>query len=203
MPPRKKTAICETTDGVKSYSGYVNLPAAPDKNRPYPIHTFFWFFHSRHDAASAPLSLWLQGGPGAPSVVAALGENGPCRVNDDSRSTTLNQWSWNDRVNMLYIDQPVQVGFSYDVLTNGTIDEVASPFMVDVKTSAGGKVPETNFTVVAGTFPSQSFGSAPNTTGQAARAMWDVLQVWLQEWVFFLIFFFFVLFGFRLLASQH
>ena len=38
----KETHICETTDGVKGYSGYVNLPAAPDQGRHYPVHTWFW-----------------------------------------------------------------------------------------------------------------------------------------------------------------
>ena len=44
--------------------------------------------------------------------MGALSENGPCFVNKDSNSTYLNPWSWNNEVNMLYIDQPVQVGFS-------------------------------------------------------------------------------------------
>jgi len=114
-------------------------------------------------------------------VVAALGENGPCSVNDDSKTTTLNPWSWNNKANMLYIDQPVQVGFSYDVLTNGTIDEVSSPFIVDVKTTAKNGVPETNLTYITGTFASQDLQSAPNTTLSAARAMWQVMQVWMQE----------------------
>jgi len=38
----KETHICETTDGVKGYSGYVNLPAAPNQGRHYPVHTWFW-----------------------------------------------------------------------------------------------------------------------------------------------------------------
>ncbi|EDN07998.1 hypothetical protein HCAG_04508 [Histoplasma mississippiense (nom. inval.)] len=49
-----------------------------------------------------------------------LVENGPCFINPDSNSTTLNQYSWNNEVNMLYLDQPVQVGLSYDTLANYT-----------------------------------------------------------------------------------
>ena len=125
-----KARICETTSGVKSYTGYVNLPANPSEGRTYDIHTFFWFFEARKDPANAPLSLWLQGGPGSPSIPAALGENGPCRVTPDSKGTVLNPWSWNNEVNMLYIDQPVQTGFSYDTLVNGTIDETVNPYIV-------------------------------------------------------------------------
>lgn len=53
--------VCETTPGVNSYSGYVDL--APD------AHTFFWFFEARNNPAEAPLTLWLNGGPGSDSLI--------------------------------------------------------------------------------------------------------------------------------------
>lgn len=56
-----KAGFCETTPGVNSYSGFVNL--APD------VHSFFYFFEARHDAANAPLTLWLNGGPGSDSLI--------------------------------------------------------------------------------------------------------------------------------------
>src|ERR1700753_3636737 len=78
------------------------------------------------------------GGPGSSSMIGLFQENGPCSVNRDSNSTSLNPWSWNQEVNMLYIgkyrkerhllsfsqqvDQPVQTGFSYDTLMNGVYD---------------------------------------------------------------------------------
>lgn len=57
----KEPNICETTKGVKSYSGYVDLAA--------DSHTFFWFFEARHDPENAPITLWLNGGPGSDSLV--------------------------------------------------------------------------------------------------------------------------------------
>jgi len=114
--------------------------------------------------------------------VAALGEHGPCLVNSDSKSTTLNPWSWNDKVNMLYVDQPVQTGFSYDTLVNGTIDEIKNPFTVHVQDFSKG-VPETNATFFTGTFPSQNLTAALNATGTAAMAMWHFMQIWTQECV--------------------
>ncbi|ORY69594.1 Alpha/Beta hydrolase protein [Pseudomassariella vexata] len=176
----KETKICETTQGVKSYSGYVNLPADPAEGRNYDIHTFFWFFEARHDPSNAPLSLWLQGGPGVPSITAAVGENGPCRITSDSKDTVLNEWSWNNEVNMLYIDQPVQVGFSYDKLTNGTIDEVYSPVFVTPQEEPLDSL-DLNSTWLGGTFPSQSPNSTANTTTTAARAAWHFMQTWMQE----------------------
>lgn len=73
------------------------------------VDSFFWFFEARKDPHNAPLSIWLTGGPGGSSSIGLLQENGPCTVNPDSNSTTLNPWSWNNEVNMLYIDQPVSL----------------------------------------------------------------------------------------------
>lgn len=56
-----KEGICETTPGVNSYAGFVNL--AED------VHSFFWFFESRRDPANDPLTLWLNGGPGSDSLI--------------------------------------------------------------------------------------------------------------------------------------
>ena len=88
------------TPGVRSYSGYVHLPAGTlgdlNEQQAYPINTFFWFFEARKDPQHAPLSIWMNGGPGSSSLLGLLVENGPCSVNPDSNSTTLNPWSWNN-----------------------------------------------------------------------------------------------------------
>ena len=51
----KNPELCETTEGVNSYSGFVDI--AEDK------HLFFWFFETRGDKANDPTTLWLNGGP--------------------------------------------------------------------------------------------------------------------------------------------
>lgn len=56
-----KEGVCETTPGVKSYSGYVDLSPTS--------HTFFWFFEARKDPQNAPITLWLNGGPGSDSLI--------------------------------------------------------------------------------------------------------------------------------------
>ena len=56
-----KEGVCETTPGVNSYSGFVNL--APN------VHSFFWFFESRSDPKNDPITLWLNGGPGSDSLI--------------------------------------------------------------------------------------------------------------------------------------
>jgi len=65
-----KDGVCETTPGVNSYSGYVDLDAN--------THMFFWLFEARNDPASAPLTLWLNGGPGSDSLIGLF--QGRCLI---------------------------------------------------------------------------------------------------------------------------
>jgi hypothetical protein len=102
---------------------------------------------------------------------------------DDSTSTELNPWSWNDRVNMLYVDQPVQAGFSYNALVNGTLNELPIPFIFEPADFSQTGIPETNVTFLTGTFAMPDLAGAPNTTIAAAPAMWDFMQTWMQECV--------------------
>ncbi len=103
--------ICDTT--VKSLSGYFSADSKDksilDKNY------FFWLFESRNDPANAPLVMWLTGGPGCSSQLALLSENGPCKVSADGLSTYNNPHSWNTNANIMWVDQPAGVGFSYGV----------------------------------------------------------------------------------------
>ncbi|KAK0748995.1 Alpha/Beta hydrolase protein [Schizothecium vesticola] len=181
----KQPGICETTPGVRSYSGYVHLPPGfledgSGETQNYPINTFFWFFEARKDPHNAPLAIWLNGGPGGSSMMGLLEENGPCFVRSDSTSTHLNPWSWNNEVNMLYIDQPTQVGFSYDVLTNSTLRAAESGF-VAVPTNFTNGIPELNVSTLVGTVSSQRYSQTANATAFAAHALWHFAQTWFSE----------------------
>ncbi|KAK8102784.1 hypothetical protein PG984_015930 [Apiospora sp. TS-2023a] len=171
----KEPGICETTPGVKSYSGYLTLPST--RLQPYEQKLFFWFFEARHSPETAPLSLWLQGGPGAASIDQAFTGNGPCTVPEASgNATVLNPWSWNNYANLLYIDQPVQTGFSYDVATPGVMDMITG--QIYPAESWEGTL---NYTAYKGTFSSQDSSKMVNTTAVAAEAIWEFLQVWMSE----------------------
>ena len=65
------------------------------------------------DAKDIPFVVWLTGGPGCSSTLALLTENGPCSVNDDGESTTVNPHSWTEAAHVLWLDQPAGVGYSY------------------------------------------------------------------------------------------
>ncbi|KAF8989945.1 serine carboxypeptidase [Cyathus striatus] len=114
----ENSGICETTPGVFQASGYGDLTSTES--------IWFWYFASRKNPATAPLALWFNGGPGSSSMIGLLQEHGPCRITNDSSSVTLNPFSWNNEANVLYIDQPVGVGFSHGDLKVGTSQQAAS-----------------------------------------------------------------------------
>lgn len=91
---------------VESYSGYFTV------NEQYQSNIFFWFFPAKKGAANAPLALWLQGGPGGSSMFGLFVEHGPFTV-DNKLDLVPRNLSWNNHINMLYIDNPVGTGFSF------------------------------------------------------------------------------------------
>jgi carboxypeptidase C (cathepsin A) len=109
----QNSGFCETTPGVNQVSGYADVTA----NR----SLFFWFFESRNDPVNDPLVLWFNGGPGSSSMIGLLQEHGPCRINNDSSTVSLNKFSWNNQANMIYIDQPAGVGFSQGDTVNDPV----------------------------------------------------------------------------------
>ncbi|KAK8695284.1 hypothetical protein V6N13_000450 [Hibiscus sabdariffa] len=101
------------------YAGYVTV----DKNSGKAL--FYWFFEAAEDPDSKPLVLWLNGGPGCSSIAYGLAEEiGPFHIRPDGKTLYLNPYSWNLAANILFLDSPVGVGYSYsntssDLLTNG------------------------------------------------------------------------------------
>lgn len=61
---------------------------------------------------TAPVVLWLQGGPGGSSLFGLFVEHGPYLVTKDI-TAELRPFSWARRFSMLYVDNPVGTGFSF------------------------------------------------------------------------------------------
>ncbi|KAF7288078.1 hypothetical protein GWI33_000131 [Rhynchophorus ferrugineus] len=104
-----QNASLVTFNGFKnftSYSGYLTV----DKD--YNSNMFFWYFPSTTDSDNDPVVLWLQGGPGASSMIGLFTENGPFSVKF-KKGLRERQYTWVHNHNMLYIDNPVGTGYSF------------------------------------------------------------------------------------------
>jgi cathepsin A (carboxypeptidase C) len=90
----------------RQYSGYL------DGGGGRQLH--YWFVESQNEPATDPVVLWLTGGPGCSSLIGFLAENGPFHVLDDGSALYNNTYSWNTIANVIYLESPAGVGFSYN-----------------------------------------------------------------------------------------
>ncbi|KAL2482075.1 Serine carboxypeptidase-like 27 [Forsythia ovata] len=92
------------------FSGYVTVDQKAGRA------LFYWLVEtpSSKKPESKPLVLWLNGGPGCSSVAYGASEEvGPFRVQPDGQTLTLSPFAWNKEANLLFLDSPAGVGFSY------------------------------------------------------------------------------------------
>uniref|UniRef100_A0A0D9V0E8 Carboxypeptidase n=1 Tax=Leersia perrieri TaxID=77586 RepID=A0A0D9V0E8_9ORYZ len=99
---------------VSQFSGYITV------NRQNGRALFYWFFEAQTLPSKKPLLLWLNGGPGCSSIgYGAASELGPLRVTRNGAGLEFNKFAWNKEANLLFLESPVGVGFSY---TNTSTD---------------------------------------------------------------------------------
>ncbi|KAH7717797.1 Protein F41C3.5 [Aphelenchoides avenae] len=84
----------------KHYSGY--LKASETR-----------FVESQGNPPTDPLVFWFNGGPGCSSLEGLLAEHGPYFLNNDTSTLRKNKYAWNKLANVVYIESPAGVGFSY------------------------------------------------------------------------------------------
>jgi len=76
-------------------------------------HQHYWFAQSsRSDASSAPVVLWLNGGPGSTGILGMLQEHGPVLINATG-GLMENPYAWTTVANLLIMEAPAGVGYSY------------------------------------------------------------------------------------------
>ncbi|WP_242888099.1 S10 family peptidase [Actinomadura litoris] len=119
---------------ARSFAGHVHIPSTKDPES--ENHLFYWFFESQTcnpnvrtadqmDLISrTPLVIWLNGGPGASSLLGLFLENGPFTIADDAAGTiSVTPNSWNQQAHVAFWDQPVGTGYSYSDLAEYVKDE--------------------------------------------------------------------------------
>ncbi|KAH8956950.1 hypothetical protein BDL97_07G068100 [Sphagnum fallax] len=96
----------------KHYAGYVTVNASHGRS------LYYYFVESESNPATDPVVLWLNGGPGCSSFDGFIYEHGPFNFEpglgpNDLPTLTPNPYAWAKAANVLYVDSPAGVGFSY------------------------------------------------------------------------------------------
>ncbi|XWS73771.1 hypothetical protein CRYUN_Cryun02cG0157800 [Craigia yunnanensis] len=98
--------------GFNHYAGYVTVNSRAGRA------LFYYFAESPENSSTNPLVLWLNGGPGCSSLTGAMTELGPFRVNSDGKTLFRNKYAWNNVANVIFLESPAGVGFSYSNTTS-------------------------------------------------------------------------------------
>ncbi|KAL9424537.1 hypothetical protein AB3S75_031623 [Citrus x aurantiifolia] len=101
----------------QQFSGYVAVNKVPGRA------LFYWLTEATHNPLNKPLVVWLNGGPGCSSVAYGASEEiGPFRINRTASGLYLNKLSWNTEANLLFLETPAGVGFSYTNRSSDLLD---------------------------------------------------------------------------------
>lgn len=156
--------ICEQDPDVKSYSGFADV--AEDE------HIFWWFFEARNvDPTTAPLTIWINGGPGSSSMIGLFQELGPCGVDYDG-NVYDNPYSWSNISNVVFIDQPTTTGLSYSIPVPGYVD----PESGDMVALPDATCPDYVDSSACGTYNVYNTSLTANSTTGAAPNFYLTLQ---------------------------
>ena len=98
------------------FSGYLPI------NTTITTYIHYWFVEAETAPETAPVVWWSNGGPGCSGLIGFGTEHGPFHFHGDG-ILTPNEYSWNKFANMLYVSQPVGVGFSYTEEKAGKITD--------------------------------------------------------------------------------
>ncbi|PON76311.1 Serine carboxypeptidase-like [Parasponia andersonii] len=99
--------------GFRQYAGYVDVDVKAGRS------LFYYFVEADKEPDKKPLTLWLNGGPGCSSVGGgAFTELGPFYPIGNGRGLRKNSMSWNRASNLLFIESPAGVGWSYSNTTS-------------------------------------------------------------------------------------
>ncbi|MEW5301152.1 MAG: hypothetical protein WDW36_004030 [Sanguina aurantia] len=102
----------------KMFSGYLQV----DRGMNTQANFHYIFVESERSPSKDNLTLWLNGGPGCSSLLGFTAEVGPYTVLVKGAGMVNNPFAWSTVSNMLFLEAPAGVGFSY---SNNTQDNTA------------------------------------------------------------------------------
>ncbi|KAI0310771.1 Alpha/Beta hydrolase protein [Amylostereum chailletii] len=104
------------TGPTPQHAGFIGLEGDTERT---PRRSFFWYFEAEADAENAPLILTMGGGPGTTGMLNPLSGQSPCVVKENGTIPNPNRWT--ERFNLLAIDHPIGVGYSYGKHVNNSV----------------------------------------------------------------------------------
>jgi carboxypeptidase D len=105
------------------YSGQIPV----DKND--PSRKMFFVYQPTIGKPVDEVVIWFNGGPGCSSLEGFLQENGLFIWGWGQSSATINQYSWVNETNVLWVEYPIGLGFSTGNVTATSEEETAADFL--------------------------------------------------------------------------
>ena len=95
----------------RHFAGHITVDTKHHRN------LFYYLVESESQPMRSPVLLWLNGGPGCSSLIGMFTENGPFMPLNSSAAPRLvrNVGRWNKFANVLFVESPAGVGFSYSL----------------------------------------------------------------------------------------
>lgn len=135
-----KSSLTFAGQEAAKYQVGTNIPGLPFKTKPSwagniampdtattkDASLFFWMWGKDAINPGRDLIIWMNGGPGCSSQLGQMQENGPFLINGGA--PVVNQYSWTNAANIVYISQPVGVSFTTGTTTNSNEDQVSEQF---------------------------------------------------------------------------
>lgn len=104
----------------RMFSGYLDVAGGK--------HLHYFLVEAESNPATAPVTFWFNGGPGCSSMDGYFYEQGPLHVvepyptNGTMPSLYLNPHRWSKIANMVFLESPACVGFSYADTSEGCVN---------------------------------------------------------------------------------
>ncbi|KAF4681986.1 hypothetical protein FOZ60_011259 [Perkinsus olseni] len=95
--------LCEPSKGTQAF-GYTTI----SENKKY----FHALINAEESSPNTPTFVYLPGGPGVSALGATLTLIGPCIVEADDLTLSLNKFAWTRKANGIFMDAPGETGFS-------------------------------------------------------------------------------------------
>lgn len=125
----------DSTGPYTYYSGYLDAGVPPSGRGKMFFH---YICAMAPNWEVMPMTIWYNGGPGAPSTYGLFQEFGPFLLNAESLRTAAyqrtgvptpiyNPWTWANETSLCEIDSPAPMGASYCTMGNGSAGSHGGP----------------------------------------------------------------------------